>query len=134
MPMTKPAKIPLSASFAWLCGFIGTLHTAINVLATGKADTPISGEITIPVTGWETDNTVPSHPNYIDIQMDGLLATDIVEIDVAPGSVAVARAANFSNTESYDGRLRLRAEKVPTAAISVQYHIMGSTFQENQEG
>ena len=121
--LTRPAKLPLETSFAWLCGFIGTLHTCINVLAQGKADVLEKVDFTIPASGWGTDNTVPGYPHYIDINVSGLLASDVVAVNVAPGSALVARAANFTNTQSYAGKFRLRAANVPTAAITAQYHI-----------
>lgn len=126
-------KLPKETSFAWLCGFIGTLHTCINVLAQGKADVNEKVDFTIPVSGWGTDNSVPSHPNYIDVAVSGLLATDIVAVDVAPGSASVAEAANFTSTQSYAGYFRLRAESVPTAAITAQYHITNTAEYETEE-
>lgn len=126
-------KLPKETSFAWLCGFIGTLHTCINVLAQGKADVNEKVDFTIPVSGWGTDNSVPSHPNYIDVTVSGLLATDIVAVDVAPGSASVAEAANFTSTQSYAGYFRLRAESVPTAAITAQYHITNTAEYETEE-
>ena len=56
--------------------------------------------------------------------MDGLTAADSVGVDVDPSSSAVARAADFTSTESMAGVLRLRAASVPSAAISAQYHII----------
>ena len=139
MAIQKPTKVPMPTSFAWLCGFIGTLHTCLNVLAQGKLDVNAKVDFTIPVSGWGTDNTVPTHPNYIDITVPGLLATDIVAVDVAPASASVAETANFASTESYAGRFRLRAENVPTTAITAQYHITNtadyetSTDEETEE-
>ena len=119
-------KVPLKTSFAFLCGFIGTLRDGLELLAQNKADVNAVVNFTIPTSGWGTDNTVPSHPNYIDIAVTSLLDTDIVEVNVAPESVNTARAANFTVTQSYAGKFRLRAEKIPTAAISAQYHIINT--------
>ena len=116
-------KLPNETSFAWLCGFIGALHTCINVLAQGKLDVNAPVAFTIPVSGWVTDNTVPSHPYDIDVTASGVLASDIVAVDVVPASTKVAVAANFTSTESFDGKFRLRAARIPTAAITAQYHI-----------
>ena len=95
-------------------------------------------DFTIPASGWGTDNSVPSHPCYIDVTVPGLLATDIVAVDVAPGSVTVAQAANFAPTESFAGKFRLRAETVPAGAIAAQYHITNTVSyvvagNENEE-
>lgn len=89
-----------------------------------KADKTEFVSFSIPATGWKTDSSVPGYTNYIDIAISGLTAADYVEVDVAPASSAVARAANFVATESRVGILRLRAASVPTATISAQYHII----------
>lgn len=124
--MTKPTKLPLPSSFALLCGFIGNLRTGLLRLDANKEEVNPRTSFTIPTSGWGTDNSVPSHPNYIDISVNGLLASDIVEVNVAPGSVAVARAADFTPTQSLTGKLRLHCKNVPTAAISAEYHITGT--------
>ena len=121
--LPRPIKLPREASFAWLCGFIGTLRSGLEMLSTDKHDINAAVGFTIPVSGWGTDNTVPSHPHYIDITVNGLRASDIVAVNVAPESAPVARAANFTNTQSYAGKFRLRAESVPTEAITAQYHV-----------
>ena len=131
--LQRPAKLPLETSFAWLCGFIGTLSSGLQLLAAGKEEVNDKVDFTIPVSGWGTDSSVPTHPNYIDITMSGLLASDIVAVDVAPGSVSVARAANFTTTQSYAGKFRLRCETIPTAAISAQYHITNTENYETEE-
>lgn len=89
-----------------------------------KADKTEFVSFSIPATGWKTDSSVPGYTNYIDIAISGLTAADYVAVDVAPSSSAVARAANFVETESRAGILRLRAASVPTATISAQYHII----------
>lgn len=89
-----------------------------------KADKAEFVPFSIPTTGWKTDNGVPGYTNYIDIAISGLTTADCVAVDVVPSSSAVARAANFVATESRTDILRLRAELVPTAVISAQYHII----------
>lgn len=121
--MTKPAKLPLETSFALLCGFIGNLRTGLLRLDANKHEVNARKSFTIPTSGWGTDSSCPSHPNYIDIAISGLTADDIVEVNVAPSSVEVARAADFTTTQSYAGKLRLHCKTVPTAAISAEYHI-----------
>lgn len=116
-------KLPKEPSFAWLCGFIGTLHTCIIILARGKADVNAKVDFTIPTSGWGTDSSVPSHPYYIDFPVEGLTADDILRVDVAPGSSAVAEAAKFTSTQTYAGKFRLRCKVIPTAPITAQYHI-----------
>lgn len=89
-----------------------------------KADRETFVSFSIPVTGWKSDSSVPGYTKYIDIKVDGLTAADSVGVDVDPSSSAVARAADFTSTESMAGVLRLRAASVPSAAISAQYHII----------
>ena len=96
---------------------------AMEEMDTAKADKPQHIDLTIPTTGWQTDNTVPGYTHYLDIPVAGLTANDRAEVDVAPASKAVADAARFTATESLAGVLRLRAANVPAAAITAQYHI-----------
>lgn len=123
MAMKKPFKLPLSTSFSWLCGFIGTLHDGVLLLGSNKHDVNAAVPFTIPAAGWGTDTSVSSHPNYIDITVDGLLSSDIVDVNVSPVSAAVASAAEFTNTESFNGKFRLRCKYVPEAEISAEYHV-----------
>lgn len=116
-------KLPLSTSFAWLCGFIGTLHDCVNVLAAGKLDVNAVVPFTIPTTGWGTDESVPSHPYYRDFAVTGLTDADIVDVNVSPASATAASVAGFTNTQSYAGKFRLRCQYIPTAEIQAEYHI-----------
>ena len=121
--LTRPAKLPLEASFASLCAFIGNLRAGVLMLGQHKQDVNAAVAFTIPTTGWGADNSVPQYPNYLDINVSGLLATDIVDVNVAPASAWTASAAEFTSTESFAGRFRLRCANVPTAAISAEYHV-----------
>lgn len=80
-------------------------------------------DLTIPATGWSTDN-VDTYSHYIDIAVSGLTADTVVMVNVAPASMAAARAARFANAETLAGKLRLRAASVPTADIAAQYIIL----------
>lgn len=126
-------KLPKESSFAWLCGFIGTLHACVNILAQGKLDVNECVDFTIPTEGWGTEDektSVPGYPYYIDIAAVGVLDSDVVAVDVAPVSKNAAEAANFTNTQSYAGKFRLRAESIPTAEIAAQYHITNTADYE----
>ena len=92
-----------------------TAAAALEEMHGLKADRATFVSFSIPVTGYT---------KYIDIKVDGLTAADSVGVDVDPSSSAVARAADFTSTESMAGVLRLRAASVPSAAISAQYHII----------
>jgi hypothetical protein len=121
--ITRPIKLPLPTSFAQLCGFVGKLRDGLVLLSTDKHDVNGLVSFTIPTSGWGTDHTVPSHPNYIDIEIEGLLASDIVEVNVAPGSTEVARKADFTPTQTLAGKLRLHCKNIPESQISAEYHI-----------
>lgn len=139
-------KALLDRGLASLCGYIRKCNTAVDTLASAtadgldevddilheKQDVTAAVALTIPVNGWSKD-TAYSGYYYCDIPLHGLLATDIVDVIVSPGSYGVARTAGFGPTESLAGTLRLRAAKVPAAAISAQYHII-RTVRYAEEG
>lgn len=109
----------------------------VDTLLDGKADISEPVELTIPAAGWMTDSAAAGFPMYIDLSVPGLLGTDVVEVNVSPESTAIARAADFTNTESMDGVLRLRAGKVPAAEIKARYRVITAAAQkaaEDQEG
>ena len=121
--LRRPAKLPLESSFAWLCGFIANLRDGLLLLGQSKQDINAVVAFTIPTTGWGTDNTVPHYPYFLDIDVSGLLATDIVDVNVAPANAWTASAAEFTSTQSYAGKFRLRCANIPEAAISAEYHV-----------
>ena len=121
--LRRPAKLPLESSFASLCAFIGNLRTGLLMLGQCKQDINAAVAFTIPTTGWGTDTTVPQYPYYLDIDVSGLLATDIVDVNVAPANAWTASAAEFTSTQSYAGKFRLRCANIPEAAISAEYHV-----------
>lgn len=104
--------------------FAERVDERLDNLELGKQDIGPAADIVIPTTGWVTDASVPSYPLCYDISIDGLTEKDVVAVDVAPGSRDVARAASFANTQSYAGKVRLRAKSVPTEAITAQYRII----------
>ena len=97
-----------------------------------KADNIDVQPITIPTTGWGTENGVSAYPNYIDIPLSGVSSKDAVVIDISPSSAYFAAQAQFTNTESMDGAVRIRAKNIPTAAIKGQWYVIhgGGTVYE----
>ena len=89
-----------------------------------KADKVVPHAFSIPIEGWQTDTGIAGYPNYVDITIDGMTSNDIVNVNVAPISTSVAAKAQFTNPESFDGYLRLRAKDVPTEAISAQWYVV----------
>lgn len=150
-------KLPLAVGFAALCDNIKAIRktaeqsgSAVSTLAEAtsnaldevddilmeKQDINPAVTFTIPTTGWGSDDTVPQFPNFYDVAVSNLLESDVVAVDVAPGSADAARAANFTTTQTYAGKFRLRAKNVPSKAIEEQYRIINTvkyTVQE-QEG
>lgn len=100
-----------------------TASAAIGEVAETKADKAEIVDLTIPVDGWKNDGTA-SCPNYIDIKIDGLTAADCVSLTIPPESAETALEAGMTCTESREGVLRLRARKVPTAAMQASYYIV----------
>ena len=79
--------------------------------------------MSIPASGWASDG-LSGCPYYRDFSVSGLTANDIVGLVVEPASAAVAHTAGLVCTESRAGVLRLRAMRIPSAAISASYYII----------
>lgn len=105
----------------------------LDKLELGKQNITPLVPITIPATGWGSDTAYPKYPHCYDIAIDGLLETDVVAVESLPESEDVARAANFMQTQSYAGKVRLRAENVPAGAISAQYRIINTVSYGTQK-
>lgn len=137
LTLTSQIKTVLQRVKTYSVGHIAELaQTVSNLLEEVdkvKADKPEYIDITIPATGWKTDNTVPGYTHYLDIQVKGLTADDKVDVRVAPASKAVADAARFTATESLAGVLRLRAANVPSAAITAQYDVSAAYIAPAEE-
>lgn len=88
-----------------------------------KQDKPQATSCTIPTTGWASDETA-GYPNYYDLPVTGVTATDRVEITLAPAGINTAVQCGLCPTcESLAGKIRLRAASVPSAAIAAEYWI-----------
>ena len=137
LTLTSQIKTVLQRVKTYSVGHIAELaQTVSNLLEEVdkvKADKPQYIDITIPTTGWKTDNTVPGYTHYLDIPVEGLTADDKVDVRVAPASKAVADAARFTTTESLAGVLRLRAANVPSAAITAQYDVSAAYIAPAEE-
>lgn len=141
-------KTLLGTGLAALCSHIKQCNTVVSELANAtadgfdevddilreKQDITAAVPFTIPADGWGKDETYPSY-FYYDFPISGLLDTDIVDVTASPESCEVAGAAGFISTESINGKLRLRAASIPTAAIKAQYHITNTVkYTNEQEG
>ena len=84
-----------------------------------KADKPNYITITIPVERWQADNF--DYPNYYDIVVEGITENDRADILFLPESMKTAAESGFfSMTETFTGKIRVRAITVPTQALSAE--------------
>ncbi len=117
-----------AASRNFVVGLIGevagTVADALEEMDKAKADKSGSTAVTIPTSGWGTDSSVAVYPNYYDIAVKGLTEKDRADISIAPGSMDTAKACGLCpSTQTLAGKIRVRASKVPTAAIAAEYWI-----------
>lgn len=87
----------------------------------GKADSAVPHDLSIPITGWQTDTEVAEYPHYIDITAD-VTSTTVVSVSIDPASADVAGKAMLVNPETRAGAIRIRAHNIPTAEISARWY------------
>lgn len=87
----------------------------------GKADSVDPHDLSIPITGWQTDTEVAEYPHYIDIIAD-VTSTTVVSVGIDPASADVAGKAMLVNPETRTGAIRIRAHNIPTAEISARWY------------
>lgn len=87
----------------------------------GKADSVVPHDLSIPITGWQTDTEVVEYPHYIDITAD-VTSTTVVSVSIDPASADVAGKAMLVNPETRTGAIRIRAHNIPTAEISARWY------------
>lgn len=87
----------------------------------GKADSVVPHDLSIPITGWQTDTEVVEYPYYIDITAD-VTSTTVVSVSIDPASADVAGKAMLVNPETRTGAIRIRAHNIPTAEISARWY------------
>lgn len=87
----------------------------------GKADSVAPHDLSIPITGWQTDTEVAEYPHYIDITAD-VTSTTVVSVSIDPASADVAGKAMLVNPETRAGAIRIRAHNIPTAEISARWY------------
>lgn len=102
----------------------GTVADALEELDRTKANKTGSTAVSIPVSGWGTDNSIATYPKYYDIAVSGITAKDRAEITIASGSLDEAKACGLCPTnETLEGKIRLRSSSVPTMSIAVEYRV-----------
>ncbi len=99
---------------------VGTVAEALEEMKRAKADKASAIAITIPVSGWGSDNNA-GYPKYYDIVVEGLTASDRAEITIAVDSMGTAKACGLCPTnETQEGRIRIRAASVPETEIAAE--------------
>ena len=90
-----------------------------------KLDKPQAVAVSIPATGWQTDEAEDAaYPLYCDISVSGLAPVDIADVRIAPGSQPAAIACGLCATsETLAGVIRLRAASAPAEALAAEYVI-----------
>ena len=87
----------------------------------GKQDKPAAVPVTIPATGWGSDST-SGYPKYYDISAAGVTARDRADIVIAPAGMSAAKECGLCPVcETLAEKIRVRAERVPVAAIAAAY-------------
>lgn len=119
---------------ALVTGKLDVLSKSTATALAAKPNKISPHQLTIPIEGWQTDDTVERYTNYIDIDVDTITANDVVTVNVVPASAKVASCAQFTNPETFNGYIRLRAASVPTSIITAQYYIVEGGGQTENSG
>jgi len=83
----------------------------------------LSGSCTIPASGWASDGT-SGFPYYYDLPVEGVTAEERADILIPPAGLSAASACGLCPaTETLDGKIRVRAVRIPTTAITAEYRI-----------
>ena len=86
-----------------------------------KADKPEAVAITIPVEGWQEDDS-EEYPVYYDIPAAEATALDRASVTIAPSGMAAAIACGMCPTnQTVPGAIRIRAATAPAEEIPAEY-------------
>ena len=104
--------------------FSSTILDAIKEVEAAKTDKRNAVSITISTSGWISDTSVSAYPYRYEISASSITAKDLVIINISPSSQAAATACRLCPTnETVDGKIRIRAAKVPASSIAAEYWI-----------
>lgn len=129
LTLTSQIKTALQKAKSYTASHISELAQATTELFEEvdavKLDKPQAVAVSIPATGWQTDEAEDAaYPLYYDITVPGLTAVDIADVRIAPGSQPAAIACGLCATsETLAGVIRLRAVSAPTEALAAEYVI-----------
>lgn len=89
-----------------------------------KADKAEKVEIIIPVSGWVSDEGGSDYLEYYDIPAPGVTEKDRAEIVIVPECLDAAKTCGLCPTsQTFAGKIRIRAARVPETAITAEYWI-----------
>ena len=122
LTLTSQIKTALQKAKSYTASHISELAQATTELFEEvdavKLDKPQAVAVSIPATGWQTDEAEDAA--YPDIA----LAVDIADVRIAPGSQPAAIACGLCATsETLAGVIRLRAASAPAEALAAEYVI-----------
>jgi len=120
-PTGAEAGLDEQHGYNYLMKQVNNAQKAVNALDKGKADSVVPHDLSIPITGWQTDTEVAEYPHYIDITAD-VTSTTVVSVSINPASADVAGKAMLVNPETRTGAIRIRAHNIPTAEISARWY------------
>ena len=129
LTLTSQIKTALQKAKSYTASHISELAQATTELFEEvdavKLDKPQAVAVSIPATGWQTDEAEDAtYPLYCDISVSGLTPVDIADVRIAPGSQPAAIACGLCATsETLTGVIRLRAVSAPAEALSAEYVI-----------
>lgn len=129
LTLTSQIKTALQKAKSYTASHISELAQATTELFEEvdavKLDKPQAVAVSIPATGWQTDEAEDAaYPLYCDITVPGLTAVDIADVRIAPGSQPAAIACGLCATsETLAGVIRLRAVSAPAEALAAEYVI-----------
>lgn len=129
LTLTSQIKTALQKAKSYTASHISELAQATTELFEEvdavKLDKPQAVAVSIPATGWQTDEAEgAAYPLYCDISVSGLAPVDIADVRIAPGSQPAAIACGLCATsETLAGVIRLRAASAPTEALAAEYVI-----------
>lgn len=120
-PTGAEAGLDEQHGYNYLMRQVNNAQKAATALNEGKADSVVPHDLSIPITGWQTDTEVAEYPHYIDITAD-VTSTTVVSVSIDPASADVAGKAMLVNPETRAGAIRIRAHNIPTAEISARWY------------
>ena len=129
LTLTSQIKTALQKAKSYMASHISELAQATTELFEEvdavKLDKPQAVAVSIPATGWQTDEAEDAaYPLYCDISVSGLAPVDIADVRIAPGSQPAAIACGLCATsETLAGVIRLRAASAPAEALAAEYVI-----------